>query len=58
MLVYSDLQQSITVEGEGNSLAVNRRVVIETQKVPGFWTGSSRTALKLIDKRLIAVAKA
>ena len=27
MLVYSDLQQSIAVEGEGNSLAVNRRVV-------------------------------
>jgi hypothetical protein len=27
MLVYSDLQQSIAVEGEGNLLAVNRRVV-------------------------------
>jgi hypothetical protein len=47
MLVYSDLQQSIAVEGEGNSLAVNRRVVgssptygavpIGTKTFAGFW---------------------
>jgi hypothetical protein len=27
LLLYSDLQQTIAGEGEGNSLAVNRRVV-------------------------------
>src|SRR5579871_1371502 len=51
MLVYSDLQQSIAVEREGNSLAVNRRVVGSSPTSGANQINNLATLLRVLKRR-------